>query len=164
MSIIKILEENVENFELLKHEVFDIIKSKLTEMNQICLQSPVEGEEDWYSGIGVVANLKHDETAYKFIQPSLKGSVIESLINKYSAYRSRIMHMPPRWCYSVHPDPSCRLHIPITTNKQTWMVWPFDNFCYRFENGKVYWVDTRIPHTCFNGALENRVHLVLCVE
>jgi hypothetical protein len=155
----------VENFELLKSEVLALVSDKLTEQNQISLQTHTEDTDDWYSGIGTATKFKDTyEIDYKFIQPSLKGSVIEQVINKYGAFRSRIMNLRPRACYSVHADFSYRIHIPIVTNPQAWMVWPIAQEMHQFEEGNVYWTNTQAKHSAFNGSLDNRIHIVMCVS
>ena len=154
---------NVENFEQLKKEVLDLVSTRLTEDNQISLQS-LSDEDDWYCGVGMATKLKNsNETDYKFIQPSLKGSLIETVINKYGAYRARIMNLRPRSCYSLHADYSCRIHIPIVTNYQCWMTWPLTQDICHLEAGKAYWTNTRLRHTAFNGSMDNRIHIVMCV-
>jgi endonuclease III-like uncharacterized protein len=100
------------------------------------------------------------EKDFNIIQPELEGSLIEHYLKKYNLYRSRIMLMTPKTCYSVHSDPCPRIHIPITPNKKSWMVWPFDNQCHRFEEGSVYLVDTTKPHSFFNGSNIDRIHIV----
>jgi hypothetical protein len=163
MSLVKLLG-SIENFEDLKQEVIDIASKHLTDQNQINIQNLTGQEDDWYCGIGSALKLQNsNERDYKFIQPSLKGSVIESVLNKYGSYRARIMNMRPRSCYSLHSDFSGRIHIPIITNTQCWMVWPLANECYNLEEGKVYFTDTRYPHSAFNGSEQNRLHIVMCV-
>lgn len=164
MELVKLLG-NVDNFDLLRTEVNDIISTKLTDQNQINLQNLSGEEDDWYCGIGSAVRLRNsNEKDYKFIQPSLKGTAIESIINRYGAYRTRIMNMRPRSCYSVHSDFSFRIHIPISTTRQAWMVWPFANECHHFEEGNIYWTNTQKPHSAFNGSEANRIHIVMCVS
>jgi hypothetical protein len=103
------------------------------------------------------------EREYKFIQPELEGTLIAYYLEKYKVYRSRIMLMSPRSCYSVHRDSTQRIHIPIVANPQAWMVWPFENQCYRFEEGNVYQTDTTKLHSFFNGSEEDRIHMVCCL-
>jgi hypothetical protein len=155
----------VENFSLLKDEVLALASERLTDQNQISLQTSVEGVEDWYSGIGQADKLRYTfETDYKFIQPSLKSSSLEKVINKYEGYRARVMNLCPRSCYSIHSDYSYRIHIPIVTNLQSWMVWPAVQEMCRMEEGYAYWTNTKAGHTAFNGSLENRLHIVMCVS
>jgi hypothetical protein len=163
MELVKFLEP-VEQFNQLRHEILNIVSHRLDNNNQIILQTLDESVEDWYCGIGKVAKLQNFvESDYKFIQPSLKGSVIETVIKKYGGYRTRIMNMLPKSCYSVHSDNSYRIHIPITTNSHSWMVWPKNQYCYSLHEGNAYWTNTKVEHSFFNGAMSSRLHLVMCV-
>jgi hypothetical protein len=163
-TLVKLLEP-VENFITLKDEILEIVKSKLGSDNQISLQTSPDTVDDWYCSVGSVLRLKNtNERNYNIIQSELRGTNIEQMINKYGGYRTRIMVSKPRSCYSVHVDESYRIHIPIVTSKQSWMTWPHISHCYNLEEGNVYWTDTRRYHTVFNGSLEDRIHLVMCVS
>ena len=163
MEPIKLLG-SVEDFKNLKEEIMSIVSTRLTDLNQISLQTLTD-DEDWYSGIGSLLKLKNtSEHAYRFIQPGLKGSVIESIIKQYGGFRTRIMNMKPRSCYSVHSDFSYRIHIPIITNEQCWMVWPYGNNCFNLKEGNVYRTNTKASHSAFNGSIADRIHLVMCVS
>jgi len=153
------------NFEELKKEVQELLDKKPHDQNQIICQSLSEDDENWYTGIGSIEELEiKEEKSYKFINKSLKNTEIEKLINKHQGFRARIMIMPPRQCYSVHADPAPRIHIPIVTNDQCWMIWPTRSNCFQLKEEIVYWTDTRIPHTFINGSKENyRIHIVMCV-
>lgn len=155
--------ENIKDFSLLQQEVLNLVDS-LAEKNlqQISCQQLEPDGDDWTAGVGKIAELDHkDEPSYKFINPKLKGSILEEYIKRYNGFRTRIMIMPPKQCYSVHFDPTPRIHIPIITNEQSWMVWPYENKCYQMKKGQVYWTDTRKYHSFFNGSDSNRIHIVM---
>jgi hypothetical protein len=154
----------IDDFETLSAEVFNLINKVQFDKNQIMCQSRVEDSNNWTSGIGRIEELEEkEEQKYNQINSNLKGTYIEKLILQHSAYRARIMIMQPRQCYSIHADPSKRIHIPIITNDQCWMVWPKSNACYQLETKRCYITDTTRPHTFINGGLEPRIHLVMCV-
>jgi hypothetical protein len=156
----------LEDFDLLKSEIFTLINEVGFQNNQIMCQTLDESKEDFITGIGRIDELEHqNEESYKFIQNRLKGSYIEKIILKHNAFRTRILKLSPRSCYSIHADPTPRIHIPIVVNKQCWMIWPFHEKCHSFIDGKVYWTDTTKSHTYLNGDgnLE-RIHLVMCVS
>lgn len=160
---IRILDA-VENFEKLLMEVNGLIQTVKFSGNQIICQNLVEGSADWTIGIGKIEELKEkQEKKYKFVNPSLKGSCIESLIHRFGGFRTRIMLMNPKNCYSVHADPTPRIHIPIITDSsQCWMIWPYDNECHRMPLGMVYWADTTKKHTFINSSESVvRVHLIM---
>jgi hypothetical protein len=155
---------SIDNFEILVKEVMNLIDTVNFEKNQIICQNLKEHADDWKSGIGRIEELAdQEERNYNQINSKLKGSYIEKLIVQHSAYRTRIMMMSPRQCYSVHADPSQRIHIPIVTNDQCWMIWPKFNSCNQLQTHRAYLTDTTKPHTFINGGTEDRIHIVMCV-
>ncbi len=159
------LLNRIENFENLCLEIQSIIERVGVDQGQIICQTLVEDCEDWKTGIGKIDQLDtQDETLYKYIQPSLKGTQLEQLIQSHNSFRTRIMIMPARHCYSIHRDLTPRIHIPIVTSSQAWMVWPFESGCHRLSEGFAYWTDTTKNHTFLNGGTESRIHLVMCVR
>lgn len=161
MTMVGLLDV-VSNFENLKAEVLDVISKVDPALTQISLQGLESNPSDWTASSGRIEQLaEQDETLYSHINPAIEGTAIAALIKKYNCFRSRIMLMPSRHCYSVHHDPTLRIHIPIVTNSQAWMLWPFHNECHRMQVGKIYLTDTTKPHTFMNGDTSVRIHLVL---
>lgn len=153
----------IDNFEQLKTEVLNIVKN--ISADQIMCQGLQTSPSDWLTGAGRINELEHNqERDYCVINPALNGTILEEYIKKYNGFRTRIMVMPGRHCYSIHPDPTPRIHIPIVTSKQAWMIWPYNNQCYQLQTGHAYWTDTRKYHTFINGADVTRIHLVMCVN
>jgi hypothetical protein len=155
-----------DNFDAIREEVKHILQTVDNTQDQIICQTTEEGIIDWHTGIGNLRTLKEKkEKSYKFINPLLKGTELEKFILTHNAFRTRIMIMHPRKCYSIHNDWSLRIHLPIITNEQCWMIWPKKSECYQLTEGNVYWTDTREYHTFINGSQDHtRVHLVLCVD
>lgn len=168
MQILQVIDE-VPDFEDFKKEVLKCIKAHSVKgqepPSQLMLQTLDPNLEDWHTGVGRVEELDIKmENDYTHIQPSLKGSLIEKYLTKYNAYRARIMLMSPRSVYTVHADFTERIHIPITTNMNSWMVWPFNQKCYQLKTGFVYKTDTTKRHTFFNGDMtQTRIHIVMCI-
>lgn len=156
----------IEHFDQLRKEVFDFIKKVNFDTNQIMCQTLADSQEDYKTGIGRIDELDHrDEKLYKFIQPDLKGTLIEQLITKYGGFRTRILKLGPKSCYSVHQDPTPRIHIPIVTSEQCWMVWPYKATSIHLKEGRAYWTNTTETHTFLNGDSElERIHIVMAVE
>jgi hypothetical protein len=156
----------LENFEQLYNEVFMLINKIGFVKNQIMCQSMNESTEDFETGIGSIDDLEHkNEELYKFIQPMLKGSYLEQIISKHNAFRTRILKLTPRSCYSIHRDPTPRIHIPIVTNEQSWMIWPKNSYCINLKKGFVYSTDTRSFHTFLNGDKKlERIHIVMAIK
>lgn len=154
----------IDNFQDLKAEIMDVINGVDFIKNQIICQTLDSDLDNWSTGVGSIEELEEkEERKYSYLNSALRGSYLEKIIEKHSAYRTRIMIMPPRQCYSIHADPSKRIHIPIITNEHCWMVWPKNNACYKLETTRAYITDTTQPHTFLNGGLEDRIHIVMCV-
>ena len=157
--------ENINNFNQLTEEVNNILKKVKIEHNQIICQTVDPDSNDWQTGIGRIAELAYEEeNLYTHVNRELSGTVLSELIKKYNGFRTRIMIMPPRHCYSIHADPTPRIHIPISTNNQAWMIWPYLSECKTMNPGLVYWVDTTKHHTFINGGETNRIHIVMGVN
>lgn len=95
-----------------------------------------------------------------------QNTYIEEVINKINmkipVVRGRFMMSNSRSCLSWHKDFSTRIHVPIYTNDDCFMV--VDNKVIRLPFGETYWVNTKLPHTAVNASEEDRVHLVFCVS
>jgi hypothetical protein len=154
-----------ETFNILYKEVLDIIELVGPNKSQIICQGLEPDASDWDTGVGRIEELEiSEEKKYCHIHPYLKDSILESIIKKHNAYRARIMIMNSRKCYSVHADPTPRIHVPIITNSQAWMVWPNHSKCSQLIPGYVYWTDTTKKHTFLNGGIESRIHIVMCID
>jgi hypothetical protein len=150
------------NFIDLKLEVLNIIEKVGWRDKQIICQGLEHDPDNWYTGTGSLGELEDStEQNYVHLNSSLKGSNLEKLINHYGCFRTRIMQMSPRSCYSIHKDPTPRLHLPIITNFQNWMIWPEHSTCHKMIIGDLYWADTTKPHTFVNASDDWRIHLVL---
>lgn len=103
-----------------------------------------------------------------FIEPCdfFKGTYIEEVVGQlrkeYNVYRGRMMLSRYKTCLSMHTDPTPRLHVPLITNPDAFMV--VDNQIIRLPYGGTYIVDTRLPHTAINAGTKHRIHLVFCVD
>jgi hypothetical protein len=100
------------------------------------------------------------------ISDYFKGTYFEDIIEivskKYSVCRTRIMKSTPKTCLSTHSDPTRRIHIPVYTNDDCYMV--FTDTVYRLPYGKVYLADTTKTHTAVNASKQSRTHIVMCVN
>lgn len=153
------------NFQILQKEILELVKKIKVNDNQLICQGLEEGKNDWVTGIGRIEELEEqEERKYQFIYPELQGTLLEKFIREHSGFRTRIMIMNPKQCYSVHADPTPRIHLPIKTNNQCWMIWPYKNQCYQLYEGVVYLADTTQNHTFCNGSVDQpRIHIVMCV-
>lgn len=125
---------------------------------QVSLQYK-EGDEDiWTSGTD---KCKGRETLYNKLNPLITGTVFESIIDEFKLTRSRFMWLAPWSCYSMHYDSSGRLHIPLITNNQCFMV--FKDGVENLPVGWIYSVDTTKKHTAMNGSDHWRLHFIGCL-
>jgi hypothetical protein len=78
-------------------------------------------------------------------------------------YRSRIMMMKPRTCYSIHSDMNPRLHIAIKTHDHARFIFTEEpsKIIHIPSDGYMYYVNTRLQHTAINASLIERWHIVM---
>lgn len=154
------------NFLALQKEVLELVEKTNVGDKQLICQGLEDGCNDWVTGVGSIEELdEQEERKYRFIHPELRGTLLEKFIKDHNGFRTRIILMDTRKCYSIHRDPTPRLHLPIITNNQCWMIWPYKNECHRLRAGIVYRTDTTQDHTFVNGSLDQiRIHIVMCID
>jgi hypothetical protein len=82
-----------------------------------------------------------------------------SILKELKMYRTRVMNLKSKTCYSYHKDLSKRIHIPIQTNKDCFLI--IDKKVEHLPaDGNYYVIDTTQYHTALNASWENRIHLV----
>jgi hypothetical protein len=130
---------------------------------QISLQT--DGSSNWDAGTGSKEGI--DESIWDKLHPELVGTWWEEFFASLplKLYRSRLMVIQPRSCYSIHVDRTPRIHIAIDTHPQARFVFTTPP-AVRFipADGHLWWVDTRQEHSAFNGSLKPRIHLVACLD
>ena len=125
---------------------------------QISLQT-IKGETDYNYGTGRLDNLEHKEK--DFIVPLFDMPYTNSIIKDLGMYRTRVMRMHSKTCYSYHQDTTMRIHIPLITNDKCFIV--IDDEVIRYPaDGNHYVVDTTKMHTAVNASWEERIHIVGC--
>ena len=135
-------------------EIIKEIESLPRFEDQICLQSNESG--DPFLGCGINP---YDTALVKKI---FDTPVLNAIIDDHGLYRTRVMRMKPKTCYTYHQDPTKRLHVPVVTNDKCFLV--VDDKVVRCpEIGKPYVIDTTKLHTAVNASLETRVHIVGCI-
>jgi hypothetical protein len=143
-------------FEMDMHISEDLLKE-----SQISLQG-VEGNYDPLYGTGRLEKVNHREEQFcinNFPKMDYTNAVLESL----GMFRSRIMRMKPKSCYTYHQDPTMRMHIPLVTNDHCFII--IDDIVHRYPaDGNSYLVDTTKMHTAVNASREVRIHIVGCVD
>jgi len=112
-------------------------------------------------GIGSAYDYKnYNILNYNILNDFFKNTIVEEIVKEYTLYRTRILQLNYKECYSVHQDGEKRIHIPIKTNPKSFMVFPEDNEVFHLQEGNIYLVDTTHYHTYLNGAKEARIHFV----
>ncbi len=133
------------------------IKSLPKYEEQLSLQVTDSGS----SGEGQLAKLDYKEKDFNVFAYDLPYT--NSVLSELKMYRSRLMNMPPKYCYSYHKDPTQRMHIPLITNENCFFVIE-DEVIRLPANGNHYLIDTRKKHTFVNASFEKRLHIVGCVS
>lgn len=119
-----------------------------------------DNSDPWLSATG-----RTNISAMKFdkINPFFIGTIFEEIINLYNLKRTRLLWLNSWSCYTFHTDDSPRIHIPLITNPNSYMLFK-NGLINHLEIGKVYWVDTRKEHSAMNGSNNPRLHIVGCVS
>lgn len=128
---------------------------------QISLQSP---DGSFTTGVGKIEwNPGYEET--DFIANNLpKEWETSRFIKDLNLYRTRVMTLEPKQCYSWHYDRSPRIHLALQTHKHCFFI-EDNNLIHIPADGYPYWIDTTKYHTAMNCTLDmNRIHLVGCTN
>jgi len=116
-----------------------------------------ETEDPWTSSAGTS---RGKERTFNCLNPYFANSIFEDIINRYDLTRSRLMWINPGSCYSMHTDETQRIHIPIVTSEQSFIVFK-EGLVEHMPVGHIYLVDTTRPHTVMNCSMsEARLHFV----
>lgn len=131
--------------------------------NQRSLQT--DGADNWEAGTGSKDGL--DEAVWDVLHPKLVGTWWEHFFTSlpFKVYRSRLMVIQPRTCYSLHSDRTPRIHIAIDSHPQARFI--FTNppaVAHIPTDGHPWWVDTTKEHSAMNGSLKPRIHFVACLD
>ena len=145
----------------IQEEVDTLLEQHNLELGQIMLQS-IDGK-DFYYGIGKVENIVDaDETKFN-ISNLPYDSEITKFMNEQKLYRTRIMVAGPKTCYEFHYDPSPRVHLVVKTNEWAFLADDM-KLVHLPADGYPYYLDTTKPHTAINSSINDRIHIVGCVN
>lgn len=127
---------------------------------QIGLQG-VFGIPDPFYATGRITDKAHTEE--QFTEFLFNIPYTNSILQQLSVYRARVMRMRPKTCYTYHQDWTKRMHIPLVTNPNCFLI--VDDQVLRYPaDGDSYIVDTTKMHTAVNASLEDRIHIVGCIN
>ena len=117
-------------------------------------------EDPWTSAVGRSSG---DELLSSNLNPFFKGTIFEDIINEYNLYKTRLMWVGSKTCYSMHRDETPRIHIPIITYPDCYFLFKTGTLQH-LSAGIVWWVNTKLHHTFLNCSDHPRLHLVGVVE
>ena len=126
---------------------------------QICLQGTKDNLDPFW---GIGKWLEKHEKGYKetdFNTFIFDMPYVNSILSDLKMYRTRVMNLKPKTCYTYHKDLSKRIHIPVETNKDCFMIINKDVKHYPAD-GNYYVVDTTQYHTALNASMLDRIHIV----
>ena len=127
-------------------------------IKQVGLQS-IKDNFDPELSCGRVNDLLYKEE--EFVYPIFDIPYTNSLIKELNMFRTRVLIMGPKSCYSYHKDPKERVHIPLKTNAKALFI--VDKLVYTGKDicaGNCYKFDTRKMHIAVNGhRVKTRTHI-----
>ena len=126
---------------------------------QICLQGTKDNLDPFW-GVGKwneKYELGYKETDFNTFIFDLP--YINSILLDLKMYRTRVMNLKSKTCYTYHRDITKRIHIPIETNKDCFMIINKEVKHYPAD-GNYYVVDTTQYHTALNASMLDRIHIV----
>jgi hypothetical protein len=164
-----------DNYENLVKEVNSLLERFPSSSSNYQLGLQVTDPNDtsdsaWTESVGRITKngVSLIESDFKHINPALAGGYIDQWLQSLSEYnlvRARLMCMSPRVCYSIHADPTPRIHLPIITDPQAIMIFPRAQRIFHMPaDGHSYLVDTTQHHTLANCSEIVRIHLVAVVS
>lgn len=126
---------------------------------QICLQGTKDNLDPFW---GVGRWLEKHQMEYKetdFNTFIFNLPYINSILSDLKMYRTRVMNLKSKTCYTYHKDLSKRIHIPIETNENCFIIINKEVKHYPAD-GNYYIVDTTQYHTALNASKKDRIHIV----
>ena len=116
---------------------------------------------DPFASVGNMNKWNHDYDETDFVVPIFDLPYINSIMKDLKMFRTRVLILRPYECYSYHRDYTKRIHIPVITNKSSFIV-EDRQLKHLPADGNYYVVDTTKMHTALNGSRNNedRLHIV----
>lgn len=111
---------------------------------------------------GYVTESKYPESAFVNFMHDMP--YVNSMITEYGMFRTRVMNMKAQSSYTLHRDPTPRIHFVVAHDNHVASSVVIGDRIYQLDVGKVYWIDTRQWHSAVNFSTDNRIHIVGCCE
>jgi len=127
-----------------------------------CALQHLSSKPSYTDACGTLDSKLYKEKDFSTVNLIIANTKIEEIINKYNMYRTRLMIVKPKSCYTLHRDFGPRIHIPLITNPSAMFTF-LKGGLFHLEIGKVYWVDTTKIHSFANFGLTDRLHIIGCV-
>ena len=108
------------DLERIKKEL-EILPNLGPGITQVCLQG-THDNLDPFLGVGKLRLINGDYKETDFVVPIFDIPYINSIMKDLKMFRTRIMKLKPRECYTYHYDYTERIHIPIVTDKNCFIV------------------------------------------
>ncbi|HMN68571.1 MAG TPA: aspartyl/asparaginyl beta-hydroxylase domain-containing protein [Bdellovibrionales bacterium] len=140
--------------------------------NQLSLTHFENSEDPLYDGVGSLfrphrpASAPTDEAAYSIFHRDLRDWYLHEVYTQVRQFadgavgRVRLIRLGPKSCMSLHKDVNFRLHVPIVSNPQCFMIFENYGFFHLAADGSAYLTDTLGRHTVMNGSDSPRIHMV----
>lgn len=91
------------------------------------------------------------------------GTPIEEILREIkNPGEARLLKLKPGETYTAHTDPDDRFHVTVFTNEYSYII-DFNNRSMHHlpADGKLWKMDTSIPHVASNFGSRDRIHLVI---
>ena len=88
---------------------------------QVCLQG-VHSDGDPFYGIGSALDFEEQHKEDEFNVCLFNTKYINSILDKHNVVRTRVMRQQRKTCYSYHIDYTKRIHIPVYTNEDCFLI------------------------------------------
>jgi hypothetical protein len=153
--------KNQYDLQKIVMEIYDLVEDYgWWENSQISLQSPT-GE--MHHGIGKI-EWAQGYTEKDFTKLNIPEHwEIDRFVRENNLYRTRIMKLNPKQCYSWHIDRSERIHLAIETHPHCFFI-EDGQMLHIPSDGYAYQLDTTRHHTAMNCTLDvERIHIVGCL-
>ena len=166
-------EINFDDWFKLRMQVDQLVQG--TDISQLCFTNTADSKPDLFQGAGSIKYIVDfekgksarpdalNEEDFTVFNPNYYNTPIHEiyqlLTEQYTIGRFRIMVSKPKSCLSWHHDEHLRIHVPVVTNDNAYMMFE-DMSVHHLPVGRAYVTDTRVHHTAFNAGLHTRIHLL----
>ena len=149
---------------LLRGAAFKALAELPLRQNAIAVTSRPGSSDPLYEGTTAGPE---GEMEFNVINEPFRGTAFEEILRSlpFRFGRTRLLCVPPQRCYPVHSDQTIRYHLAVSSHPYAFILFPFSNKIYNIpEDGYLYRMDAREPHTAVNCGPPPRFHLVIVTD